>query len=439
MARLAKLAEKFPDELDRTAKLNQWNQVRGIARGVDKGGIPLRFERDPEYREFWTRIEDRGSWGGDAGKGCNAAPTTPWKVRAPRARGYSFFEVLSEYLENKIVALKNLYMQKWEDKFIDMPAWMRAEALIGDLSDADINPEEHGLRGITTLLSCAPGPSEGVEALQKVTEQQVKDAIKDRGLEEVSEETLTQLTQFLNSDHAVWIYFSVLDVLCWPKGAHLAGEVPKMQVKGGNIHLGDSGMLCHAKKTKRNVFEVIDKDLNFRFPGIDVIVQGGFRPTDWIKAISMRDSRLYSPSDIKLYRRPMFGHFMTKEAPDKTRTYLDPVSQLNFDMGFSIEYEPGNNVFAHIPRVPGGKPKEIRREPERIQIPDVTAPHYEPVGHHTTQFEPISVTSPGASRSGGFTPFVQSKEQQHIYVETADGGVSAAVGPTAEATVSGGV
>ena len=63
------------------------------------------------------------------------------------------------------MALKNFYKHKWEDNYIDMPAWMRAEALIGNLSDSNVDPDTQGLRGITTLLSCAPGPSEGVEAL----------------------------------------------------------------------------------------------------------------------------------------------------------------------------------------------------------------------------------------------------------------------------------
>ena len=81
-------------------------KLEGGIRGVERGCIPLNKEKDPNYREFFEKFEDRGSWQGDAGRGCKAAPTTPWKVRAPQAKGFSFFEVLSEYVENTIVALK---------------------------------------------------------------------------------------------------------------------------------------------------------------------------------------------------------------------------------------------------------------------------------------------------------------------------------------------
>ena len=87
-------------------------KLDGVIRGVERGCMPLNKEKDPNYREFFEKFEDRGSWQGDAGRGCKAAPTTPWTVRAPQAKGFSFFEVLSEHVEHKIVALKNITRQK---------------------------------------------------------------------------------------------------------------------------------------------------------------------------------------------------------------------------------------------------------------------------------------------------------------------------------------
>ena len=102
VAKLAGLAKNIPDHLDRQAKLDNWNEARGVIRGVEKGCIPLKEHLGPEYRAFFERFEDTGSWGGDGGrKTCRAVPTTPWKVRAPQARGCSLFEVLCEYAKNK--------------------------------------------------------------------------------------------------------------------------------------------------------------------------------------------------------------------------------------------------------------------------------------------------------------------------------------------------
>ena len=42
LAKLADLAKRIPDHLDRQAKLEKWNEARGVNRGVEKGCIPRR-------------------------------------------------------------------------------------------------------------------------------------------------------------------------------------------------------------------------------------------------------------------------------------------------------------------------------------------------------------------------------------------------------------
>lgn len=72
----------------------------------------------------------------------------------------------------------------------------------------------------------------------------------------------------------------MLDVRCWPTGASKQYQEPDHGIPNGNIHLGDSGMFFFGNK-KRQVFEVINADIMFVFPGIDVIIGGGFGPKAW--------------------------------------------------------------------------------------------------------------------------------------------------------------
>lgn len=206
VATLAEFPLKIPDHFDRQAKLENWNAARGVFRGVEKGCIPLKDHLGPEHRAFCERFEDTESWGGDGGRTtCNAIPTTPWKVRDPQARGCSLFEVLCEYVENKIRALAHITRQKWEDTYVDRPAWMRAELLIKYLLNCNIEPATHGMKGICTLLSCTPGPREGVSAMQTITSDQVLAVVNNRGYLETDVDTVSRPTQFLNSAHINWL------------------------------------------------------------------------------------------------------------------------------------------------------------------------------------------------------------------------------------------
>lgn len=214
------LANKSPARLDRQAKLENWNEARGVIRGVGKGCIPLKEHIGPAYRAFFEPFEDTGSWGGDRGRRTGRAiPNTPWEVRDPQARGFALFEVLCEYVENNITALKQITRQKWEDSYIDRTAWMRAELLIKYLLNCNIEPATHGMKGLCTLLSCTPGPREGVSAMQTITSDQVFAVVRHRGYLEIDADTVSKLTKFLNSEHINWLYFSMLDVLVWPNGA----------------------------------------------------------------------------------------------------------------------------------------------------------------------------------------------------------------------------
>lgn len=93
---------------------------------------------------------------------------------------------------------------------------MRAELLIKDLLNFNIEPATHGMKGICTLLSCTPGPREGVSAMQTITSDQVFAAVKHRGYLEIDADTVSKLTEFLNSEQFNWLYLSMLDVLFWP-------------------------------------------------------------------------------------------------------------------------------------------------------------------------------------------------------------------------------
>lgn len=251
LAKLADLAKRIPDNLDRQAKLEKWNEARGVIRGVEKGCIPLKEHLGPEYRAFFESVEDTTRWEGDGGrKACKAMPTKPWKVRSPQARGLSHFGVRCEYVENKITALKNITRQKWEDTSVDRPAWMRAERLIKDMRSCTIEPATHAMKGICTLLSCTPGPREGVSALQTITGDQVLAAVKHRGYHDIDADTVSRLTNSLNSEQIHWFYCSMLDVFFWPNGAVKQYKEQDSGLPKGNIHLGDSGMIFLLGKDK---------------------------------------------------------------------------------------------------------------------------------------------------------------------------------------------
>lgn len=309
---------------------------------------------------------------------------------------------------------------------------MRAEVLVMDLKQNNMEPAAQGMVGICTLLSCALGPREGVSAAQTVTEEQVMAAITHRHCLEVSNDTLTQLTDFLNSDYAAWLYFSILDLLFWPKGACKQYHKPEMCITDGNIHLGDSGMLFHGR-TKKNVFDVILADLGFQFPGIEVIIEGGARPKEWSAGMMKRDELLFKSGSLNLHNRPIFGQTLTRQRFDRLRRFKDPLSQLERDLTYSIEYVKASGTFEYIPRVPADRPEGPRIIPARIELPDVSPPLYEPVGQHWPQFDRVSVANAGMALSEGFTPFVSSRDQQYAYVESFDSGDPAAVDLTPKA------
>ena len=75
---------------------------------------------------------------------------------------------------------KNITRQKWEDTYVNRPAWMRAEMFVMGLKQHQLELAAQGMTDICTLLPCAPGPREGVAAAQRVTEEQVMAAIKHR-------------------------------------------------------------------------------------------------------------------------------------------------------------------------------------------------------------------------------------------------------------------
>lgn len=175
---------------------------------LKKGCTPLKEHLGPAYRAFFESFEDTASWGGDGGrKACKAIPTTPWKVRPPQAIGLPLFEVRREYVDHTITALKHITRQTWEETYVDRPAWMRAALLIKYMCSCSIEPATHGMMGICTLLSCTPGPREGVSALQTITGDQVLAADKSRGYLEIDADTVSRLTQFLNSEQVNWFFF----------------------------------------------------------------------------------------------------------------------------------------------------------------------------------------------------------------------------------------
>ena len=130
--------------------------------------------------------------------------------------------------------------------------------------------------------------------------------LKKRGDLEIDADTVSKLTRFLNSAHINWLYFSMLDVFFWPNGESKQYQEPEHGIPNGNIHLGDSGMLFYGKK-KRHVFEVIKADLKVVFPGIDVIIGGGFGPKDWTEEVMKKGTPVWSshqsPASPCLVRR----------------------------------------------------------------------------------------------------------------------------------------
>ena len=59
---------------------------------------------------------------------------------------------------------------------------MRAEMCVMDLKQHQLEPAAQGMVGVCTLLSCAPGPREGVAAAHTVTEEQVMAAKKAQAI-----------------------------------------------------------------------------------------------------------------------------------------------------------------------------------------------------------------------------------------------------------------
>ena len=74
-----------------------------------------------------------------------------------------------------------------------------------------------------------------------------------------------------------------------------------------------------------------------------------------------RDESLCKDGKFKLYNRPMFGQTLTRQKFDRLRRFMDPISQLERDLTYSVEYVKASGMFTHITRVLADRPGGPRK------------------------------------------------------------------------------
>lgn len=123
------------------------------------------------------------------------------------------------------------------------------------------------------------------------------------------------------------------------------------------------------------MFEVINTDLLFVFPGIEVMIDGGFGPKEWTEGIMKRDSGPHQPA---VTCKPMCGQTLTLSKFDRLRRCKESVDQLHFDLKYTLASISAGHRFMHVPKPPDADPRGPSAAPVQIQILSVAAPDKPP-------------------------------------------------------------
>lgn len=153
---------------------------------------------------------------------------------------------------------------------------------------------------------------------------------------------------------------------------------------------------------KRNVCEVIKADPNFVFPGVEVMIDGGFGPKGWTEGIMKRDSDLYQPT---VTCKPMFGQTLTLAKIGRLRRFKESVDHMHFDLKCTLESIGASRRFMHVPKPPDSNPRGPSAAPIQIQIPSVAAPDKPPRGPKPyPRYERVAVDQTVRTGSEGLSP-----------------------------------
>lgn len=119
---------------ERHARVNPWCLDRNSDRGVARSGNPralYRTQHPYHYRGVAEYVKETATGWNTPIAGRNAAPPHRlWNEFFPRALGCTCFQVLTEVVEHKMLALSNMHRASWDIASTGQPTWTRAKILL---------------------------------------------------------------------------------------------------------------------------------------------------------------------------------------------------------------------------------------------------------------------------------------------------------------------